>query len=85
MWGHCIERQFDKLLLAFLLMLVGCATILLLHWGYTLDNSSWLMNAFSGILGALLTLITGGRMAVRKGDDNGAPTASPPVAAPPAK
>lgn len=78
-----LAQNFDKLLLAFLLIVTGGTTITLLHWGFTLDNSSWIMNAFSGILGALLTLITGGRMAARKGDDNGTTTV-PPIT-PPAK
>lgn len=65
-----IQREFDKLLLTFLALLFTSVVLHVLHHG-TADSAAmeWAENGFSAVLGALLGLITGQRMAQRSNDN----------------
>lgn len=63
-----IIQQFDKLLLTGLLLLFTAVMLHVIHNAGDAKALDWAANAFSALLGALLGLITGARLASRAAD-----------------
>lgn len=68
-WGQWFRQNFDKILLAVLWIGALLFTLHMMHDSMDKDNVAWGREAAGTVLGALLGLITGSRLALSKNQD----------------
>ncbi len=57
-WRGLLASNFDKVMLAALFVAAGATIVLLAHWNVSQEIVIRIEDAFSGILGALIALVT---------------------------
>ncbi|MBZ5497692.1 MAG: hypothetical protein LAP85_14920 [Acidobacteriia bacterium] len=57
-WRGLLRSNFDKVMLAALFVAAGATIVILAHWNVSQEIVIRIEDAFSGILGALIALVT---------------------------